>query len=67
MAQTNATREYRVNRYASIVGYGNAWQVINEVTGLTGEVIYPSYEAARDGAREVGNHYYNVERRAGWR
>lgn len=67
MSQTNTAREYRVNRYASIVGYGNAWQVINEVTGLVGDITYPSYEAARDAAGEVGNHYYTIERRAGWR
>jgi hypothetical protein len=59
-------REYRVTRFSSVVGHGSCWRVINEVTGLEGEVVYSSYAAAKVGALEVGNHYRSVERRAGW-
>ena len=60
-------REYRVSRYASVIGAGSDWRVINEVTGLEGDIRYPSYDAAKQAAREVGDHYYFIERRAGWR
>jgi hypothetical protein len=63
----NVEREYRVTRFSSVVGYGSCWRVINEVTGLEGEIVYPSYDAAKIGALEVGNHYRHTERRAGWR
>ena len=64
--QSNTTREYRVTRFSSVIGNGTEWRVVNEVTGLTGETVYPSYQAARDGAQEVGNHYKAIERRANW-
>jgi hypothetical protein len=63
----NVEREYRVTRFSSVVGYGSCWRVINEVTGLEGEIVYPSYDAAKIGALEVGDHYRHTERRAGWR
>lgn len=55
-------REYRVTRFSSIVGYGSQWRVLNEVTGLVGDVVYRSYKAATAGAIEVGNHYHSIER-----
>jgi hypothetical protein len=58
----NREREYRVTRFSSIVGYGSQWRVINEVTGLEGEVEYRSYDDAKQGAVEVGNHYRTIER-----
>jgi hypothetical protein len=60
-------REYRVTRFSSVVGHGSCWRVINEVTGLEGEIVYPSYDDAKVGALEVGNNYRSIERRAGWR
>ena len=55
-------REYRITRFSSIVGYGSQWRVINEVTGLEGEVVYRSYADAKQGAVEVGDHYRTIER-----
>lgn len=55
-------REYRVTRFSSIVGYGSKWRVINEVTGLEGEIVYRSYHDAKQGAVEVADHYRTIER-----
>ena len=61
------TREYPVTRYTSIEGYGNRLQVYNNVTGLLLDRVYQSYADAKQAAREIGDHYYHTERRAGWR
>jgi hypothetical protein len=61
------TRQYPVTRYTSIEGCGNRWQVWNEVTGLLLDRVYKSYAEAKQAAREIGDQYYQTERRAGWR
>lgn len=61
------TKEYPVTRYTSIEGRANQWQVWNNVTGLLLDRVYNSYEEAKQAAREIGDHYYHTERRAGWR
>lgn len=61
------TKTYPVSRYASVQVEGAEFRVINEVTGMIGEIVYATYAAAKDAAREVSDHYYHTERRAGWR
>jgi len=61
------TREYPVTRYSGVEGSGNQWRVYNAVTGLVLDRVYKSYNDAKQAAREIGDHYYHTERRAGWR
>ena len=61
------TKTYPVTRYSSVEVSGRSFRVINEVTGMVQDYVYPTYDDAKQAARELGDHYYHTERRAGWR
>jgi len=69
------TKMYPVSRFSSVeveTRYcadkvqGRAFRVFNEVTGMVGDYVYATYDAAKQGAREIGDHYYHTERRSGY-
>ena len=57
------TYSYRLNRFAEVEG-NNAlgWYVINMVTGLQQETIYPTYADAKAAAHVLLLHYGALER-----
>jgi hypothetical protein len=62
-----AIKTYRVTRFSEIEGNNaQGWRVYNFVTGISQETVYPTYQAARDAALFVGEHYKGIERKAGW-
>ena len=58
----NKTYSYRINTYAEVEG-NNAlgWRVINMVTGLWQETIYPTYADAKAAAYVLKLHYGAME------
>lgn len=61
------SKTYPITRYSSVEVEGRSFYVWNEVTGLRQDYVYPTYDDAKQAARELGDHYYHTERRAGWR
>jgi len=55
-------RNYPVTRFSEIEGNNTqGWRVVNLVTGIQQDTVYPTYEEAKEAALFVGTYYRSIE------